>query len=117
QMMRVGLCRPVHVKKTLRSQKLRMHIAELVNDVTTPCDPSARPQKPIDWIVPSGRVILRDFLYPSVPPGFHASPRSVGRLLGDHVDEPVKRGAQTLALKARERGDRALNYFVKVVED
>jgi hypothetical protein len=61
---------------------------------------------------------LRDFLYPSMPPGFRASPGSVGCLLRNHVDEPVKRGAQTLALKAHDSGGgRALSYFVKVVED
>jgi hypothetical protein len=62
-------------------------------------------------------VILRDFLYPNVPPTFRGSSRSVGCRLRNHVDEPVKRGTQTLALKARESGDRALSYFVKVVKD
>jgi hypothetical protein len=63
-------------------------------------------------------VILRDFLYPSVSPAFRAPSRSVGSLLRNHVDEPVKRGAQTLALKAHDSGGgRALSYFVKVVQD
>jgi hypothetical protein len=91
-------------------------VAELVNDLTTPCDPNA--QRPTDLIKPPDRVILRDFLYPSMPPGFRASPRSVGRLLGAHVDEPVKRRAQTLTLKAHDSGgDRALSYYVRVVQE
>jgi hypothetical protein len=93
-------------------------VAELVNDVTTPRDPYARRPRPTDLIEPPDRVILRDFLYPSMPPGFRASARSVGCLLREHVDEPVKRGGQTLALKAHDSGgSRALSYYVKVVLD
>ena len=93
-------------------------VAELVNDVTTPCDPYARPRRATDLVEPADRVILRDFLYPSMPPGFRASPRSVGCQLRDHVDEPVKRGAQTLTLKAHsDAHGHTLKYYVKVVAD
>jgi hypothetical protein len=93
-------------------------VAELVNDVTTACDRYAQPPRPTDLIEPHNRVILRDFLYPSMPAGFRASPRSVGCLLRNHVDDPVKRGTQTLALKAHDSGGgRAFSYFVKVVQE
>jgi hypothetical protein len=93
-------------------------VAELVNDVTTPCDPYARPRRATDLIEPADRVILRDFLYPSMPPGFRASPRSVGCQLRDHIDEPVRSGQQTLTLKAHsDAHGHTLKYYVKVVDD
>jgi hypothetical protein len=102
-----------------RQTGLKAHdVAELVNDLTTPCDRYAQRPRPTDLIEPSARVILRDFLYPDAPPAFRASPRSVGCLLREHLDEPVKRGDQTLTLKAHDSGGgRALNYFVRVVQD
>jgi hypothetical protein len=42
---------------------------------------------------------LRDFLFPDAPQNYVASPKSVGRLLAAHVDEPVKSGDYTLILR------------------
>jgi hypothetical protein len=62
-------------------------------------------------------VALRDFLYPGAPAGFRASPKSVGRLLRTHIDEPVKRGGRTLSLRTHSSGgDRALTYVVRVLQ-
>jgi hypothetical protein len=47
-------------------------------------------------------VALREFLYPVALPNFVAAPRSVGKQLKKHLDEPVKSGEQTLALKRKE---------------
>jgi len=50
---------------------------------------------------------LREFLYPGEPAGKVAAPRSVGKRLAAHVDEPVKRGDRTLVLrKIEETTDR-----------
>jgi hypothetical protein len=54
---------------------------------------------------------LRDFLFGHTPAGFVATPKSVGRRLKAHVDEPVRSGERTLILRSRE--DRSgTNYFV-----
>jgi hypothetical protein len=42
---------------------------------------------------------LRDFLFPDAPQNHVASPKSVGRLLAAHVDEPIKSGDSTLILR------------------
>jgi hypothetical protein len=42
---------------------------------------------------------LRDFLFGTMPPGFIATPKAVGKRLRAHVDEPVKVGDQTLVLR------------------
>jgi hypothetical protein len=56
---------------------------------------------------------LHDFLYPGRPPAF-VSPRSVGKRLKDHLDNPVKSGDRTLVLrtipKTSAKGN--LTYFV-----
>jgi hypothetical protein len=59
---------------------------------------------------------LREFLYPGAVPGFVAAPRSVGKQLKKHLDEPVKSGEHTLTLKRRvdTTGETkgAMAYFV-----
>jgi hypothetical protein len=55
---------------------------------------------------------LRDFLFGHVPAGFVATPKSVGRRLAAHVDEPVRSGERTLILRTREDRVGTMNYFV-----
>ena len=56
---------------------------------------------------------LREFLYPGAPPNYLPTPKSVGRLLKNHMDEPVKSGDRTLTLrKHRDPHNRKLTYFV-----
>jgi hypothetical protein len=60
---------------------------------------------------------LREFLYPGATPHFAVAPRSVGKRLAAHVDEPVKSGECTLILrKLEDATDRkmkgALRYRV-----
>jgi hypothetical protein len=45
---------------------------------------------------------LREFLYPGATPHFAVAPRSVGKRLAAHVDEPVKSGECTLILRKME---------------
>jgi hypothetical protein len=52
---------------------------------------------------------LREFLYPGVPPIYVATPKSVGKRLKVHLDEPVKYGDRTLILRAT-RDDNKLVY-------
>jgi hypothetical protein len=65
---------------------------------------------------------LREFLYPGVTRDFVVAPRSVGKHLAAHVDEPVKSGECTLVLrKMEETTDRqtkgALRYRVHMDYD
>jgi hypothetical protein len=55
---------------------------------------------------------LRDFLFGHAPAGFVATPKSVGRRLAAHVDEPVRSGERTLILRTREDRVGTMNYFV-----
>jgi hypothetical protein len=55
---------------------------------------------------------LRDFLYPGQPPGHLASPKSVGKVLQKHRDEPVKHGENTLILRSTKDRTNALTFFV-----
>ena len=41
----------------------------------------------------------QEFLFAGMPPGLLATPKSVGRRLRNHIDEPVKSGDRTLALR------------------
>jgi hypothetical protein len=45
---------------------------------------------------------LREFLYPGAPSNHMATPKSVGRLLKNHIDEAVRRGERTLILRKHE---------------
>jgi hypothetical protein len=49
-------------------------------------------------------VTLREFLFPSLPLGHTASSKATGKRLKSHVGEPVKRGNQTLILRAERPG-------------
>jgi hypothetical protein len=55
---------------------------------------------------------LRDFLFGHAPAGFVATPKSVGRRLTAHVDEPVRSGERTLILRTRKDRVGTINYFV-----
>ena len=55
---------------------------------------------------------LRDFLFGHVPTGFLATPKSVGRRLKAHVDDPVRSGARSLVLRTRKDRVGTTNYFV-----
>jgi hypothetical protein len=57
-------------------------------------------------------VTLRDFLFGHAPAGFVATPKSVGRRLKAHVDEPVRSGERTLILRTRQDRVGTINYFV-----
>lgn len=61
---------------------------------------------------------LREFLYPGAPSTYMAAPRSVGKLLQNHLDEPVKNGDRTLTLRRWRNpsgGPKAgLSYSVEV---
>jgi hypothetical protein len=57
--------------------------------------------------------VLRDFLFPNAPPNQEASPKSVGKLLGKHVDEPVKACDGTLILKkGKDPHTKAAIFYV-----
>jgi hypothetical protein len=65
---------------------------------------------------------LREFLYPGQPTNLNVAPRSVGKRLAAHVDEPVKSGDCTLVLrKLEETTDRetkgALKYSIHIDPD
>jgi hypothetical protein len=61
---------------------------------------------------------LRDFLYPGALPGFVAAPRSVGKQLKKRIDEPVKKGEETLTLKRSADTDNkthgVMSYYIEV---
>jgi hypothetical protein len=45
---------------------------------------------------------LREFFYPGAPPKIAVTPKSVGKRLKSHLDEPVKHGEHTLILRREE---------------
>lgn len=58
--------------------------------------------------------VLREFLFPAAPFGFSTTPKSVGRRLMQHLDEPVQDGERTLALRLwRRHGRDLLAYYVE----
>jgi hypothetical protein len=63
---------------------------------------------------------LGEFLYPGAPAGQVAAPRSVGKRLAAHVDEPVKSGILSLR-KMEETTDRkkkgTLRYHIHMDPD
>jgi hypothetical protein len=63
-------------------------------------------------------VVLREFLFPKLPPTQDVSAKAVGKALKRQVGAPVQRGNQTLILKEwRDPNDGpngALHYFVEV---
>jgi hypothetical protein len=72
-------------------------VARLVNDQGSQCG-----------------TVLREFLYPDVPIFYVATPKSVGKRLTKHLDEPVKHGDRTLILR-KQPDDHAKQgqYFVE----
>jgi hypothetical protein len=62
-----------------------------------------------------GAVSLREFLYPGAPANHTVTPKSVGKLLKNHVDEPVKAGERTLILRKHEDSHtKKWTYFIEV---
>ena len=53
---------------------------------------------------------LREFLLPGVQPNYRFSPKSIGKLLKKHLDEPVRSGERTLVLRSWE--DKSANMRV-----
>jgi hypothetical protein len=51
------------------------------------------------WEDNLGGATVRDFLYPNAPPGFRPTPKSVGKRLGNHLDEPVQYNEAVLTLR------------------
>ena len=45
---------------------------------------------------------LREFLLPGAQPNYMFSPKSIGKLLKKHLDEPVRSGERTLVLRSWE---------------
>ena len=72
------------------------------------------------WVPEDDRELgttLREFLYPTLPPGQSVSAKSVGRMLSKHLGNPVRIGKQTLVLKTdRDPHDGVLRYYVQVTE-
>jgi hypothetical protein len=57
---------------------------------------------------------VRDFLYYDTPVGFHATPKSVGKRLGKHLDDPVPHGKAVLTLRKVHTAYKGsgLTYYV-----
>jgi hypothetical protein len=71
-------------------------VAKLVNDLSS--EPGAA---------------LREFLCPGAPTFYAVSPKSIGRRLKTHLDEPVKNGSVTLILRRTEDADtKVYDYFI-----
>jgi hypothetical protein len=65
-------------------------------------------------------VVLRDFLFSNighVPAGFLATPKSVGKRLQAHIDEPVRHGGSILVLRGEKNRDDVVIYFVKDITE
>jgi hypothetical protein len=61
--------------------------------------------------------MLQNFLYGSMPRDFLASPRSVGKQLRKHLNNPVKCDGQVLILRRTDQSaarGRGLEYFIEV---
>jgi hypothetical protein len=57
---------------------------------------------------------LREFLYPGAPAFYVATPKSIGKRLKNHIDEPVKCGNRTLILSRQQDHDtKQWRYFIK----
>jgi hypothetical protein len=57
---------------------------------------------------------LREFLYPGSPLNLLTTPRSVGKQLSKHLDEPIKHGERTLILRKKDdQHAKQGTYFVE----
>jgi hypothetical protein len=68
--------------KALPGKFAATHVAELVNDRAS-----------------TFGAVLREFLYPGAPSNYVATPKSVGKLLNKHLDDPVRHDERTLILR------------------
>lgn len=60
-------------------------------------------------------IALREFLYPDAPPHYTATPKSVGKKLSNHLDEPVRHGDRTLILRKKcDQHTKQGTYFVEM---
>jgi hypothetical protein len=58
---------------------------------------------------------LREFLFPSAPLNHMATPKSIGKRLRNHVDEPVKSRERTLILRKQEdHHNKKWTYYIEV---
>ena len=69
---------------------------------------------------PGGRpdLILREYLFPALPPGQAVGAIAVAKRLKNHVGEPVPNGAETLILKSTKDGHtKTAGYYVLVTKN
>jgi hypothetical protein len=61
--------------------------------------------------------VLRDFFFPKTPQNQDVSPKGVAKALKRHIGEPVKKGEETLILKAGEDSNtKTAIYYVQVAK-
>jgi hypothetical protein len=58
-------------------------------------------------------IALRDFLFPTAPPGHIATPAAVGKRLNSHVGEPVANGENILTLRRNQLRAKAVAYWIE----
>jgi hypothetical protein len=87
-------------------------VAKAINVQTTTTDYYGAPSSP-----DPGAGALREFLFPSTSPSHMATPRSVGKRLRNHIDEPVRSRERTLILRKEEARAGKVLYFVEVKVD
>ena len=71
------------------------------DDVATFVNYRTRPDAVPTYKFPDAAA-LREFLYPAAPPDYMATPKSAGKRLKNHLDEPVKKGNYTYILRREE---------------
>ena len=85
-------------------------VAKVVNAQPQSNDPYGAPSTPD----PSAGA-LREFLFGHTPPNYVATPKSIGRRLRNHMDEPVKSRERTLILRKQQGPpQQQADYFVEV---
>jgi hypothetical protein len=62
-------------------------------------------------------LIVRGFLYPQQQPGMQFTPKSVGKRLKAHTDEPVRHCRRVIALKSLlDKHEEVMKFYVLAVE-
>jgi hypothetical protein len=99
------------------SVSLAEALALMLNQLSIKFDANEIAQLVNSQIDPRGTT-LREFLYPDEPAGMVATPKSVGKRLKNHIDEPVKAGDRTLILrKQKDTHNKQWTYYIDVVPD
>ena len=63
-------------------------------------------------------LILREYLFPALPPGQAVGAIAVAKRLKNHVGEPVPNGAETLILKSTKDGHtKTAGYYISVTKN